>query len=200
MTDSTDSTPVCKTTRSSNTRPGFPRGSSGFFDSWETSRSNAPVGGGSPQLIGRPRVAVSHKGVYFAIVGRENKGRPEAAEAIPESQWEEFIPRAKRLRRANQQAEGFKSRKKKQNLRDKRANEREYKDLRQIQQWMTEIPLARTYPDGTSREERLVMFQASLHQIHTFGPVRPDPHSGEDPIANVTDVTPHIIRSGRVGP
>jgi len=142
----------------------------------------------------------SHKGVYFAIVGRENKGRPEAAEAIPESQWEEFIPRAKRLRRANQQAEGFKSRKKKQNLRDKRANEREYKDLRQIQQWMTEIPLARTYPDGTSREERLVMFQASLHQIHTFGPVRPDPHSGEDPIANVTDVTPHIIRSGRVGP
>ena len=82
------------------------------------------------------------------------------------SSCEEFIPRAKRLRRANQQAEGFKPRKKKENLREKRANEREYKDLRQIQQWMTEIPLARTYADGTSREERLVIRRqhVEMHQ------------------------------------
>ena len=48
--------------------------------------------------------------------------------------------------------------------------------------------------------ENLQMIQARFHQIHTFGPIRPDSHSGEDPIANVTDVTPHIIRSGRMGP
>lgn len=88
------------------------------------------------------RTACEASGAYYAFVGREFSNRPRMAEAIPESAWEEFLPRRQReqaLRRARPEHQ---PRKRRKNRRRERAQERGYKDLKLVHQELAEIPLA----------------------------------------------------------
>jgi len=92
-------------------------------------------------------------GVYFAFVGREYVNRPNIAQTIPERQWKPFRTRAAREKSAAMKRRSYRRRRKKRirNRRRKRARERNYKELRQVKQWVTEVSCTPRDSDKTYR-------------------------------------------------
>lgn len=91
---------------------------------------------------------------YFAFVGREFKNRPAIADSIPEQDWRPFRTKAKRQKVKAKNEPGFRSRRKKHNRRRRRARQRNYKELKLVRQWMTEVPWS---PPDTDKTYRLVI-------------------------------------------
>jgi len=87
------------------------------------------------------REACEETGSYYAFVGRSFDDRPGLAESIPRREWRGFETRAQRVQVERSRKEGYRSRRKKKNLRRKRARERGYKDLRLQRQSLAECPL-----------------------------------------------------------
>ncbi len=97
-------------------------------------------------------VAKKH-GAYVAIVGREHTGRPDIARAIPETSHRPFRPRAWRAVEYHCRR-GYKARRRKPNLRRRRARERNYRDLRLVEQQIAEVPYQ---PPGWAHTYRLIV-------------------------------------------
>jgi len=111
-------------------------------------------------------------GAYIAIVGREHTGRPEIAKAIPESTYRRFRPRDWRAVDERCRKPGFKARRRKPNLRRKRARERNYKELRLVEQEIAEVPYQ---PTGSTHTYRLIVrrqliknFQGQQHLFDQY--------------------------------
>jgi hypothetical protein len=79
-------------------------------------------------------------GAYVAIVGRAHTGRPEIAKAIPEKAYRRYQPRAARATERRCRKPGYAARRRKPNLRRKRARQRDYKELRLVEQQIAEVP------------------------------------------------------------
>jgi len=103
--------------------------------------------------IGIREVCDKHN-AYFAFVGREFPNRPGIAQDIPEEQWKPLQTRAARMAEERRNQPGYRPRRKKPDLRRKRAREREYKELRQICQWVAEVPWT---PPDSDKTYRLVI-------------------------------------------
>ena len=73
-------------------------------------------------------------GAYFAIGGRVYPNRAALAQKLPESAWEPFIPRAQRRQCTGPARQGGTP-----NYREHRAEQRHFRRLRTIGQWITEI-------------------------------------------------------------
>jgi hypothetical protein len=95
-------------------------------------------------------VCVKH-GAHFALVGREFANRPGIAESIAEEQWQAFAPRAARHAAQRRKQPGYRARRKRRNRRRQRARERGYKDLRQVCQWVAEVPWTPPHSNTTYR-------------------------------------------------
>ncbi len=78
--------------------------------------------------------AVTDAGAYFAIGGRLYTNRAALAQAIPEKDWEPFIPRAQRRPPPRAARHG-----RTPNYREEKADERGFRRLRTIEQWVAEI-------------------------------------------------------------
>lgn len=91
---------------------------------------------------------------YLAIVGREHTGRPEIARAIPESAFRPFRPRAWRAEEGRCGRPGYRARARKPNRRRRRARERNYKELRLVEQELAEVPYQ---PPGSPWTYRLIV-------------------------------------------
>lgn len=100
-------------------------------------------------------------GAYVAIVGRAHTGRPEIAKAIPESAYRSFQPRAARATERRCRKPGFKARRRKPNLRRKRARERDYHELRLVKQQIAEVPYQ---PPGCPYVYRLIVRRQLIEQ------------------------------------
>ena len=100
------------------------------------------------------RETCERNGAYFTFVGRKFEDRPDIAESIPESQWKRFRTRAVRQKNQDKKQPGYRRRRKKRNRRRKRARERNYKELRQVKQWVAEVPWT---PTGSDKTYRLVI-------------------------------------------
>jgi hypothetical protein len=100
------------------------------------------------------RAAAKRNGAHFAIVGREHQGRPEIAKAIPERAYRKFLPRAWRATEERCCRRGYRARRRKENLRRRRARERNYKELRQVAQQIAEVPYQ---PSGCKETYRLIV-------------------------------------------
>jgi hypothetical protein len=102
------------------------------------------------------RETCDRNGAYFAFVGREFPDRPGIANSIPERQWKPFRTRAARQKNEDRKRSDYRRRRKKRtrNRRRKRARERNYKELRQVKQWVTEILWS---PIGSAAPIRLVI-------------------------------------------
>jgi hypothetical protein len=102
------------------------------------------------------RDACERNRAHFAFVGREFPNRPGLAESLPERQWKPFRTRAARQKHENEKRPGYRRRRKKQirNRRRKHAQERNYKELRLVKQWLAEIPWT---PVGSDQPLRLVI-------------------------------------------
>jgi hypothetical protein len=79
-------------------------------------------------------------GAYFAVVGREHTGRLEFALSIPDSAYRPFRPRAWRAAEEQCQRTDYRARARKPNRRRRRARERNYKELRLVEQQIAEAP------------------------------------------------------------
>ncbi len=73
-------------------------------------------------------------GAYFAIGGRLHPNRAALVEAIGENRWEPFVPRAERA-----QPSGSSRHVSTPNYRQKKAEERKFRTLRTVKQWVSEI-------------------------------------------------------------
>lgn len=100
--------------------------------------------------------ACEEAGAYFAFVSGQFTGRLDIAEGIPESQWKPFTTRADREKREASKQPGFRRRaqKRNKNRRRKRATERGYKELRQVKQWIAEVPWI---PYRSGKSHRLII-------------------------------------------
>lgn len=111
------------------------------------------------------RDACEAAGVYFAFVGRESSNRPALADAVPESAWQAFEPRAKRALQQRRQAGGFRRRQRRANRRRQRARDRNYKALELREQWLAEVPWQPTDSDKTYRliirRQRIAHYQGA---------------------------------------
>ncbi len=112
-------------------------------------------------------------GAYVAIVGREHTGRPEIATGIPERAYRPFRPRAWRAVEERVRKRGFRARARKPNLRRKRARERNYKELRLVEQQIAEVPYR---PTGCPLTYRLIVRRQLIEnhrgQQHLFDDYR----------------------------
>lgn len=106
---------------------------------------------------------------YFAFVGREFPDRPGIAEGIPEAKWRPFATRAARQQRQRKEQPGYCTRKKKRNLKKRRARQRGYKDLQLVRQWWAEVPWK---PKGSNKTYRLIIRRQLIEhrqgQLHLF--------------------------------
>lgn len=93
-------------------------------------------------------------GAYVAVVGRAQTGRPEIANAIPERAYRPFQPRAARAMERRCRTPSFTARRRKPNLRRKRARERDYRELRLVEQQIAEVPYQ---PPGCPDVYRLIV-------------------------------------------
>lgn len=100
------------------------------------------------------REACHRRDSRFAFVGREFKNRPQIAASIPQEQWQPFETRARRKAAAQRSQKRYRSRKKRKNRRRQRARERNYKNMRLVRQWITEVPWQ---PPGSEHTYRLVI-------------------------------------------
>ena len=100
--------------------------------------------------------ACEQSGAYFAFVSGQFTGRRNIADSVPEQQWKPFRTRAARQKEEASKQPGYRSRRKKsnKNLRRKRATERGYKELRQVKQWIAEVPWT---PYRSSKTHRLII-------------------------------------------
>jgi len=73
-------------------------------------------------------------GAYFAIGGRLYQNRAALVEAIAEERWKAFFPRADREERSSVSRHGRTA-----NYRQKKAEERKFRTLRTVKQWVSEI-------------------------------------------------------------
>jgi hypothetical protein len=73
-------------------------------------------------------------GAYFAIGGRLYPNRAALVEAIAEESWKPFIPRADRKARSEPSRHGRTA-----NYRQKKAEDRKFRTLRTVKQWVSEI-------------------------------------------------------------
>jgi hypothetical protein len=73
-------------------------------------------------------------GAYFAIGGRLYPNRAALVEAIAEESWKPFIPRADRKARSEPSRHGRTA-----NWRRKKAEDRKFRTLRTVKQWVSEI-------------------------------------------------------------
>ena len=73
-------------------------------------------------------------GAYFAIGGRLYQNRAALVEAIAEEHWKAFVPRADREERSGASRHGRTA-----NYRQKKAEERKFRTLRTVKQWVSEI-------------------------------------------------------------
>ena len=112
-------------------------------------------------------------GAYIAIVGRAHTGRPEIAKAIPEQAYRPFRPRAWRAVEERVRKQGFRARARKPNRRRKRARERDYKELRLVEQQIAEVPYR---PTGCPFTYRLIVRRQLIEnhkgQQHLFDEYR----------------------------
>lgn len=102
--------------------------------------------------------------VHFAFVSPAWSDRPGMAASI--ENWHPFEPRARRARELVRQRSTYKARRRgKQNVRRRRVEERGYKNLDLIQQWVAEIPHK---PKGSDKTYRLIIRKQLLDE--TSGP------------------------------
>ncbi len=73
-------------------------------------------------------------GAYFAIGGRLYPNRAALVEAIAEERWQPFVPRAKRAQPSGSSRHGRTA-----NYRQKKSEERKFRTLRTVKQWVSEI-------------------------------------------------------------
>ncbi|MCP4038589.1 MAG: IS1380 family transposase [bacterium] len=100
------------------------------------------------------REAIEHHDGYFAFVGRALPGKLQQAAALPDSAFRPVRTRAARQHDERRQRPGYKSRRKKQNLRRKRAQQRGWRELRLVKQWVAET----TYkPEAQPNTYRLIV-------------------------------------------
>lgn len=92
--------------------------------------------------------------VYTAIVGRSNPARMLDALLLSEEDWKPLQTRAARMADERRQSPTYCPRKKKPNLKRKRARERGYKDKRLIAQWVAEVPCQ---PAGADKPYRMII-------------------------------------------
>lgn len=95
------------------------------------------------------RQVVEKHGAYFAFVARETGVRPTLANGLDESAWRPYANPKHRP----QEAKGPRRRTGK-NQRRQQARKRGYHDIRQVKQWVTEIPWT---PKGSDVSYRLVI-------------------------------------------
>ena len=100
------------------------------------------------------RETCEHYGAYFAFVGREFSDRPAIAESIPETAWKPFRTRSHGEGVRSRTGPGVRKRRKKRNLRKRRARQRNFHDKQLVKQWIAEVPW--TAP-GSNTTYRLVI-------------------------------------------
>jgi hypothetical protein len=119
------------------------------------------------------RVVAKKHGAYVAIVGREHQDRPEIAKAIPERAYRKFLPRAWRATERGCCRRGYRARRRKENLRRCKARQRNYKELRRVEQQIAEVPYR---PTGWTDTYRLIVRRQLIQnwkgQQHLFDEYR----------------------------
>jgi len=99
------------------------------------------------------REACERHGVHFAFVSPSWVDRPGKAAKIKD--WRPFETRARRFRKARAKRKGYKRRHRgKQNVRRRRVEERGYKNLDLVKQWVAEVPYT---PNASDRTYRLIV-------------------------------------------
>ncbi|HEV3111735.1 MAG TPA: transposase [Candidatus Binataceae bacterium] len=93
---------------------------------------------------------------YFAIGGRVYANRAALAQALPESAWQPFIPRAQRGR-GNAPARRWRT----ANWRKHQAAQRGFRNLRTIGQWITELSYQ---PTGVSGPCRMIVRRIRIEE------------------------------------
>jgi hypothetical protein len=100
--------------------------------------------------------AVIDSGAHFAIGGRVHPNRAALAQAIAEKDWEPFIPRAQRCQSKGPARQG-----RTPNYREEKADERGFRRLRTIAQWVAEIPYQ---PQGLESPCRMIVRRIRIEE------------------------------------
>jgi DDE family transposase len=100
--------------------------------------------------------AVIDSGSHFAIGGRVHANRAALAQAIAEKDWEPFIPRAQRCQSKMPARQG-----RTPNYREEKADERGFRRLRTIGQWVAEIPYQ---PQGLDSPCRMIVRRIRIEE------------------------------------
>jgi hypothetical protein len=100
--------------------------------------------------------AVIEAGAHFAIGGRVYANRAALAQAIAEEDWEPFTPRAERNERSGRARHG-----RTPNYRRQKADERGFRRLRTIGQWIAEIPYR---PAGLGAPCRMIVRRVRIEE------------------------------------
>lgn len=108
------------------------------------------------------RKACEEVGAFYAFVGRGRDNRTKAADAVPEDCWRNFRTRARRQKARKRVKKGFRGRRKGVNLRRKRAQERQFIELRLEGQDLSEGPLV--MGGKTVEGARLVYRRQLIHK------------------------------------
>jgi len=100
--------------------------------------------------------AAIDSGAHFAIGGRMHANRARLVQAIAEKDWEPFVPRAQRLKPTESARQG-----RTPNYRKEKAQERDFRTLRTLEQWVSEIPYQ---PQGLSRPCRMIVRRIRIEE------------------------------------
>jgi len=120
------------------------------------------------------RAVCNQHGAHFAFVGRDNRAsRTRQAMMIEEGRWQPFRSRVERRKEERRHQSGYRERKKKPNLRRRKARERGYKELYQVRQWVSEVLFE---PAGEEATYRMVIRRQLVEhregQVHMFDEYR----------------------------
>jgi hypothetical protein len=99
---------------------------------------------------------VTDAGAYFAIGGRVYANRAALAQAIPETAWEPYIPRAQ-----CRHSQGAARQGRTPNYREAKADERGFRRLRTIGQWVAEIAYQ---PSGLGSPCRMIVRRVRIEE------------------------------------
>ncbi len=100
--------------------------------------------------------AAIDSGAHFAIGGRMHANRARLVQAIAEKDWEPFVPRAQRLKPTERARQG-----RTPNYRKEKAQERDFRTLRTLEQWVSEILYQ---PQGLSRPCRMIVRRIRIEE------------------------------------
>jgi len=100
--------------------------------------------------------AVIDSGAHFAIGGRVHANRAALAQAIPEKDWQPFIPRAQRHESSEAARQG-----RTPNYRGQKADERGFRRLRTLEQWVAEIAYQ---PKGLDSPCRMIVRRIRIEE------------------------------------